>query len=101
MDTKDGMIYISGKVDPHKILRMITKHAKKVELCWMKTVEQQYGNGNNYGMDQHMPISGYTASYHNNRGYYTHPPPPMSYSHSAPHQNHCYIPQLSYNSYWM
>jgi len=29
LNTKEGMIYISGKVDPKNIMKMIAKHEKK------------------------------------------------------------------------
>ncbi|XP_028794048.1 uncharacterized protein LOC114749674 [Neltuma alba] len=41
LDAEEGMIYISGKVDPQKILRKITKHGKHAELCWMKTGDER------------------------------------------------------------
>jgi len=95
-DTKEGMIYISGKVDSKKIIKMAGKHGKKVELCWINSME-----GNNYAntkMD--MPMS--SSSYPQYQGGYYPPPPPMPYyqynnydpTMYAPHQ-HGY-PQLHY-----
>ncbi|XP_054817073.1 heavy metal-associated isoprenylated plant protein 32-like [Prosopis cineraria] len=55
LDAEEGMIYISGKVDPQKILSKITKHGKHAELCWMKT-----GDQNHVFMDEraHVPYGG-------------------------------------------
>lgn len=87
-DTNEGMIYISGKANPRKILNRIAKHQKKVELCWVRTGEQ-YSYGNN--------MSAYPTTYPS--GYY--PPPPGSYYQSydpyfAPHQTHGYPPFSNY-----
>lgn len=75
-DTKEGIIYISGKVDSNKIMRMTSKHGKKVKLCWINSKE-----GNSYA---HM----YQGRF------YPPPPPPMPYYRYnsydpmyAPHQH--------------
>lgn len=69
LDTKEGMIYISGKVDSKKIIKMAGKHGKKVELCWINSME-----GNSYAnMDMPMSSSAYPQY---QGGYYPPPPPP-------------------------
>jgi len=102
-DTKEGMIYISGKVDSKKIIKMAGKHGKKVELCWINSME-----GNNYAnMDMPMSSSAYPQY---QGGYYPPPPPPPPmpyYQYNnydpmyAPHydpmyQQHGYSSQLHY-----
>ncbi|KAJ1422026.1 putative metal ion-binding protein [Sesbania bispinosa] len=89
LDAEKGMIYISGKVDPHKILGMIAKHGKEVDLCWMKTGDQYVTDNNDYGRAL-MSASAYPP-YHRNRGFCP-PPPPMAYYQ----QYHRYPPHLPY-----
>ncbi|KAK2378889.1 hydroxyproline-rich glycoprotein family protein [Trifolium repens] len=70
-DQKEGMVYIQGKSDSQKIMRMIARHEKKVELCWMNSVE-----GNNYAPNNYGPMNMHMTSYSQyQRGYY---PPPHS-----------------------
>jgi hypothetical protein len=68
-DQKEGMIYIQGKVDSQKIMRMVARHSKKMELCWMNSVE-----GNSYAPNTYGPMD-MTMSHYSQyqRGYY--PPP--------------------------
>lgn len=65
------MIYISGRVDPQKIMHLIAKHGNKVEVCEMKT-------GHQYVSGPPMPRSAYPSHHHN--GYYPPPMPPMPYT---------------------
>ncbi|CAL5194373.1 unnamed protein product [Lathyrus oleraceus] len=95
-NAKKGVIYISGRVDSPKIMKMINKHENTVKLCWMKSVKQypsmhmtMYGGG-------YLPYQ---------RGLYP-PPPPISvpyyhyqYNNYDPMygpQQHGYHPQLPY-----
>ncbi|KAK2432670.1 hypothetical protein QL285_018037 [Trifolium repens] len=90
------MVYIQGKVDSQKIMRMVARHRRKMELCWMNSVEGNSYAPNNYGpMD--MPMSSYPQY---QRGYY--PPPPPHHS-SMPYyydpmysSQHGYAPQYGY-----
>jgi len=84
-DTKEGIIYISGKVDSNKIMRMTSKHRKRVKLCWINSKE-----GNNYA-NMDMPMS---SAYPRYQGRFYPPPPPMPYYQYnsydpmyAPHQH--------------
>ncbi|XP_058738928.1 uncharacterized protein LOC131610885 [Vicia villosa] len=86
-NTKEGVIYISGRMDSPKIMKMITKHGNTVKLCWMKSVKQF--------PPMHMPMhaAGY-PSYQ--RGFYPSPhPTPMPYYHPYYHQ----YQQYQYNNY--
>lgn len=84
------MIYISGKVDPQKILKRIAKHGNKVEVLWLKAGEQ-------YGTAPPMAMSTSYPPYHH--GGYCPPPPPMPY---IPYHNYAlnsvgsYHPQVPY-----
>ncbi|KAJ4829553.1 hypothetical protein Tsubulata_017163 [Turnera subulata] len=70
IDAETGMAYISGRVDPNKILRKIAKAGKHAELCWVQTGKQNfhrdpYWNG-------HLPAH---PSFHNIwQRHYQHPP---------------------------
>ncbi|MCH87189.1 hypothetical protein A2U01_0008055 [Trifolium medium] len=90
------MVYIQGKVDSQKIMRMVARHGRKVELCWMNSVEGNNYAPNNYGpMD--MPMLPYQQ---HQRGYYPpHPTPsPMPYYQYDPMYvpQHGYAPQYGY-----
>ncbi|KAJ7947572.1 putative Metal ion-binding protein [Quillaja saponaria] len=47
LDAEQGMMYVTGKVDPRRILRKLGKHGRHARLCWVRT-EDQYCQGNNY-----------------------------------------------------
>ncbi|XP_057451100.1 uncharacterized protein LOC130743008 [Lotus japonicus] len=79
-DAKEGMLYISGKIDPQKILK-IAKNDKKVEIHYMKTADPY-------------------ASAVDHRGYYA-PRPQCPSTSMAPYYsyhdyNTSYPPQLPY-----
>ncbi|CAI8614990.1 unnamed protein product [Vicia faba] len=76
-NTKEGVIYISGRMDSPKIMKMITKNGNTVKLHWMKSVKQY--------PPMHMPM--YGAGYPPyRRGFY--PPPP--YPTPMPYYQHQY-----------
>ncbi|KAK4285468.1 hypothetical protein QN277_002162 [Acacia crassicarpa] len=81
LDAEEGMIYISGKVDPQKILREITKHGKHAELCWMKTginerAHVPYGGLMPYGTGRPLPYYGGPNQAYNHLPFRPPPPPP-------------------------
>nr|POE92195.1 hypothetical protein CFP56_53908 [Quercus suber] len=106
IDAEDGMAYITGKVDPHKILKKLVKSGKHAQLCWV-----EIGNQYTYSQD---------GSYLHPRGrepYYEDPYPYLSsyrrdsywdgyngpgYNSYYPHQPmpHYYTPQVPYNPYY-
>lgn len=69
---KEGVVYISGRVHPQKILDLIGKHENKVELRWMKT-------GNQYVRGSSMPMSHYPPYHHHHEGYYPSQTPYIEY----------------------
>lgn len=51
VDAEAGMAYISGKVNPTKLLRRLVQAGKEAEICWVRTGDQctnydGYGEGN-------------------------------------------------------
>lgn len=106
IDAEEGMAYITGKVDPHKILKKLVKSGKHAQLCWV-----EIGNQYTYSQD---------GSYLHPRGrepYYEDPYPYLSsyrrdsywdgyngpgYNSYYPHQPmpHYYPPQVPYNPYY-
>ncbi|BBH02092.1 Leucine-rich repeat protein kinase family protein, partial [Prunus dulcis] len=50
VDAEGGMAYVSGKVNPRKLIRRLVKAGKEAELCWVRTGDEfTYGNGNGNG----------------------------------------------------
>ncbi|PNY08146.1 hypothetical protein L195_g004659 [Trifolium pratense] len=95
-DQKEGMVYIQGKVDSQKIMRMVARNGRKVELCWMNSVQ-----GNNYAPNNYGPMDMSMSNYQHQRGYY--PPPPPHPSQMPYYQfdpmfapQHGYAPQYGY-----
>ncbi|KAM3729340.1 hypothetical protein ACB098_12G004000 [Castanea mollissima] len=106
IDAEEGMAYITGKADPHKILKKLVKSGKHAQLCWV-----EIGNQYTYSQD---------GSYLHPRGrepYYEDPYPYLSsyrrdsywdgyngpgYNSYYPHQPmpHYYPPQVPYNPYY-
>ncbi|KAI9116316.1 hypothetical protein K1719_012483 [Acacia pycnantha] len=94
LDAEEGMIYISGKVDPQKILRKITKHGKHAELRWMKTGQNErahvpYGGLMPHEIGRPLPYYGGQSGHHHA---YNHlpfqPPPPPPHTRFMPHPSH-------------
>ncbi|GAU17565.1 hypothetical protein TSUD_341090 [Trifolium subterraneum] len=87
------MVYIQGKVDSQKIMRMVARHGKKMELCWMNSVEGNNYTPNNYGhMDMSMsPYQQYQ------RGHYPPPPPSTMPYYQYNNYDPMYAPQYGYH----
>ncbi|CAB4277942.1 unnamed protein product [Prunus armeniaca] len=113
VDAEGGMAYVSGKVNPRKLIRRLVKAGKEAELCWVRTGDEfTYGNGNGNGSGYYEgqryydPSSsnymGLTAgpNYYNMNGNYGHGYY-SSYSHHHGHPMNNYYPQApySYNYY--
>ncbi|WJX30550.1 hypothetical protein P8452_19075 [Trifolium repens] len=90
-DQKEGMIYIQGKVDSQKIMRMVGRHGNIMELCWMNSVEGNNYAPNNYGPMHMSPYPQYQ------RGYYPPPHSPMPYYDPMYAPQHGYAPQYGYH----
>lgn len=105
LDAEEGMICISGKVDPQKILKKIAKYGKHAELCWIRTGDQiMYGNNNNVMMDDRAyapyggipmppfphgrPLPYHVGHYPNYHPYEPFPLPPPLPPPSAPYLLH-------------
>ncbi|KAM1026512.1 hypothetical protein ACFX13_040139 [Malus domestica] len=91
VDAEAGMAYISGKVDPRKLLRRLVKAGKEAEICWVRTGDQctyydGYGgesnirNGNGYYDHSYNYMDGYyNGHYGHSSSYYPH----GHYGHSS------------------
>lgn len=97
VDAEAGMAYISGKVDPRKLLRRLVKAGKEAEICWVRTGDQctyydGYGgegniqNGNGYYDHSYNYMDGYNGHYGQSSSYYPH----GHYGHSS-----SYYPQAT------
>ncbi|KAF3453358.1 hypothetical protein FNV43_RR03798 [Rhamnella rubrinervis] len=64
IDAEEGMAYVSGKVDPQKLLKRLVKAGKEAELCWVTTGPDQYTNYGNVGYHQHPYSSGGGSGYY-------------------------------------
>ncbi|XP_015902604.4 uncharacterized protein LOC107435493 [Ziziphus jujuba] len=100
IDAEEGIAYVSGKVDPQKLLRRLVNAGKEAELCWVKTGGDQYTYGNGYYEDpRHTSYKGSDPYYwdiaHNQHGNYSYNPSMAHYyphhgSYSYPHHNYHY-----------
>ncbi|KAK1575659.1 hypothetical protein Q3G72_007345 [Acer saccharum] len=86
IDAQQGIAYISGKVDPGKILTMLAKSGKHAELCWIDSGQNPnrvpFSNG--YG---HHP------NVHDNNGYNNPYYATTGYGFGDPYYNHIYTMQ--------
>ncbi|KAL5746642.1 hypothetical protein ACOSP7_027788 [Xanthoceras sorbifolium] len=92
IDAQQGIAYISGKVDPGKILKMLAKSGKHAELCWIDSGQNPnrvpFNNGYGYPNSHDNGYNGLyygTASYGDpyNQHYLMQPSAPF-YEPSAP-----------------
>lgn len=98
IDAEEGMAYVSGIVDPQKLLMRLVSAGKEAELCWVRTGSD---HGNNAGFHQYP--SGSTV------GYYQDPRYRDPYFWDASHRHgyynsyyepHYYYPYASSNLYY-
>ncbi|KAI9161977.1 hypothetical protein LWI28_022553 [Acer negundo] len=87
IDAQQGIAYISGKVDPGKILTMLAKSGKHAELCWIDSGQNPnrvpFSNG--YGHPNVHDNNGYNNPYYTTTGY--------GYGYGDPYYNHSYMMQ--------
>jgi hypothetical protein len=112
IDVQEGMAYISGKVDPHKILKKLVKSGKHAKLCWVE-IGNQYTY---YQDDMHPPSRGgrdpywddysrdsYLNSYRSRTPYWDNGYRPgynSYYQYQPPMTNNYYQPHAPYNPYY-
>lgn len=86
------MAYVSGKVDPQKLLKRLVKAGKEAELCWVRTGSDQYTDYGNVGYHQYPYSSGGGGG-----GYYE---DPRQASYRDPYYNwDAYNQHAFYNSH--
>ncbi|KAK3227902.1 hypothetical protein Dsin_007764 [Dipteronia sinensis] len=92
IDAQQGVAYISGKVDPGKILKMLAKSGKHAELCWIDSGQNPNRVPFNNGYHGY-PNNIYDNGYNNSPNYYN------TTSYGDPYYyNHNYMmhPELQY-----
>ncbi|KDO61548.1 hypothetical protein CISIN_1g038889mg, partial [Citrus sinensis] len=96
IDAQQGIAYISGKVEPGTLLKLLAKAGKHAELCWVDSGNHNAKNPNNIIMNNEVPSNGYGHGHYNDHhhqgynypysqyGYYFANDPPQRSWHPYP-----------------
>ncbi|CAK7346051.1 unnamed protein product [Dovyalis caffra] len=96
IDAEEGTALITGRVDPNKLLKKLSKGGKHTDICWIETGNMNMNNAYQYyphgGYLQ--PGPGYHQGYHPGyavTNYYPQRPPPRyGYGYGYGYDHHSY-----------
>ncbi|XP_022157631.1 heavy metal-associated isoprenylated plant protein 33-like [Momordica charantia] len=91
IDVEGGMAYVSGRVDPSKLLAIIMDAGKHVELCWVMAGNENNNNLHyNFGTEPQPSVSPYRQGYYSNSYYPHNPYEPTPHYYPLPNSYHPY-----------